>query len=1213
MNYEPFLDKEAIEKLKIEELSSDKQQKRTSEQIEAIYSSGQNILISASAGSGKTFVMVERIMDMIKRGVSIDRLFISTFTVKAAGELKDRLRTKLQTAIKEETSPQEKNRLNDQINAISLADIGTMDAFTQKLVNQYGYLIGVSPQFRILQDVTEQDIFKNTIFTELFESYLNGKDAKLFRQLVRNFSGNRKDNYAFKQLVYAIYQFSQSTENPKEWLETTFLKASLDLQSFDAISNQRINQFLEIMHQTADSLKDLTDLEEYPRFKKDGKPTKKYTQHLALIEKLHESALHFETDYGKEKLSQLAKELAALLPSGTDITIAKVSYSVFKAIQNEIQYFRHLETIFQYQPETILLLELLQSFVLTFSQQYLALKKEENCFEFGDIAHFAIQILEENQVIRQTFQEKYHEVMVDEYQDNNHTQERLLELLSNGHNRFMVGDIKQSIYRFRQADPAIFNAKFQDYLNHPQHGKLIILKENFRSQNEVISVTNQVFKHLMDVQIGDIDYDDNHSLKAGSERQLIAKPENKAQILLYDNSLQDNSEYKEESANPIDPGEVKIIAKEIIRLHNHENVAFNEITLLVSSRTRNDSIIRLFNQYGIPLAADGGEQNYLQSVEVMVMLETLRTIDNPLNDYALIALLRSPMFFFDEDDLARISLQGKKDKKKENFYEKLKNAKAHSGEHPELITADLSQKIVTFETYLDKWRTLSRNTALYELIWTIYNDRFYFDYVGDSPKAEQAQANLYALALRANQFEKNGFRGLSRFINMIDHIIETENDLASVEAVVPKDAVSLMTIHKSKGLEFPYVFILNIDKKFSFTDVNAQAILSRKNGIGIKYTADFKEALQETILPSVPVVLETLPYQVNRAELKLATLSEQMRLLYVAMTRAEKKLYLVGKANQDKWETKFQMESENQKIPLIERQSMSSFMEWLLAIDHIFKDTKEYMEITYISDHELSDDKIGQLKQTDKIRANVVLKERQSQEIVDALKRLEAVQILNKQYEPAINQPAVRTPCQVKKLYEPVQDTEGVDIEKDSYSKSRQFELPSLDKRLDIKATQIGSSIHELMQRLPLEAEITESVIEKTIDEMLLPTELRRQIDSKMIFDFFNHTKLGQLMLSYPENLFREAPFAMLKKDDISHEDYVIRGIIDGYFVFENQLILFDYKTDHYKNTLDVVKRYKGQMSLYAESLLKAYPNREIKSFLILLGGKQVEVVEVNN
>ncbi|MBT0931805.1 ATP-dependent deoxyribonuclease (subunit A) [Streptococcus infantarius subsp. infantarius] len=1208
MTFKPFLTAEAISSLQQKEAQSSKAQKRTPEQIEAIYSYGNNILVSASAGSGKTFVMVERIIDKILRGITVDRLFISTFTVKAAGELKERLEKKISQALQKATDNDLKTYLNEQLLALQTADIGTMDAFTQKLVNQYGYTLGISPTFRIMTDKSEQDLVKNDVFADLFADYMTGQNQDSFRKLVRNFSGNRKDSSAFRGIVYKIYDFSQATDNPKKWLAEVFLKGARTYTDFSAIPDQEVMDFLACMHETANQLQDVTDLEDYKQVTAKGTPTANYKKHLNMIEHLHEWAMHFETLYGHDGLGRLAADVADLIPSGPAVTVAGVKYPVFKTLQERLTGLKHLETIFKYQSESLPLLELLQAFMQDFSEQYLQAKIQENAFEFSDIAHFAIQILEENPYIRELYQDKYHEVMVDEYQDNNHTQERMLELLSNGHNRFMVGDIKQSIYRFRQADPQIFNQKFKDFQEHPEHGKLILLKENFRSQSEVLDATNSVFTHLMDESVGEILYDGMHQLVAGSPAQKEAHPENKTQVLIYDTD--DSSELASSpEEEQINPNEVKLVAKEIIRLHNEEGVAFEDITLLVSSRTRNDGILQTFEHYGIPLVTDGGEQNYLKSVEVMVMLDTLRALDNPLNDYALVALMRSPMFSFNEDDLARLALQTNEDETRVNLYQKLEHALANQGQHAELVTPALRQKLKVFMTCFSKWRDFAKWHSLYDLIWKIYNERFYYDYVGNLPRAEQRQANLYALALRANNFEKTGFKGLSRFIRMIDRVLESENDLADVEVALPKHAVNLMTIHKSKGLEFKYVFILNIDKKFSIQDMMSPLILSRQNGAGIKYLADMREELDTDVFPTVKVSMDTLPYQLNKRELRLATLSEQMRLFYVAMTRAEKKLYLVGKASSEKLVDKYSGKSENNHLPVAEREAFMTFQDWMLAIHEAYKNLP--FKVEFVTDEDLTEEKIGQIEVKSAIKPDDLSNNRQSENIAEALDRLEAVEELNAKYQSAINLPSLRTPSQVKKLYEPVMDTDGVDVMAKTDHVKPSFALPDFSKKAKVEATAIGSAMHELMQRISLSQKVTLEDISTALAQVSAEDEVKARIRLENVLDFFENSTLGQLIQQNTDKIYREAPFAMLKEDPDSKEKFVVRGIVDAYLLLEDRLVLLDYKTDKYTNSEEIKDRYQGQMALYAEALSKSYHIDQVDKYLVLLGGERLEVVKL--
>lgn len=1207
--FEAFLSQAAIRDLLAQEAASDKAQKRTAEQIEAIYSHGQNILVSASAGSGKTFVMVERIVDMIKRGVGVNQLFISTFTVKAAGELKERLEDKLSKALQATSDPALQAHLATQLAGVQTADIGTMDAFTQKLVNEHGYRLGLSPQFRILQDKSEQDILKKEVFDDLFEDYAAGPQAQTFKQLVRNFSGNRKDTKGFREVVDQVYTFVQSTPNPQAWLRDQFMPAASQPEQVLAQSRQS-------------GLALLDDLDRFFRHHLDHEaqlfPKANYLNHvIEIVARLADIDLTADLASIEEAfrfVDQLASSSNGRgltnLTRKDDTKEVKEAYNadrkvLIDQVRSWLAQVYQTRLVLVYQDGAEPLLELLRDFMRDFCDQYLQLKIAEHAIEFSDISHLAIKLLEDFPEVRASYQDRYVEVMVDEYQDTNHTQETLLELLSRGHNRFMVGDIKQSIYRFRQADPQIFNHKFKLYQEDPTAGQLILLKENFRSQTEVLEATNAVFTRLMDEDLGDLVYDQTHQLVAGSDRQQIADTANTCQYLLYspgqEEVIQDEGQ---EGDSLVSQGEVDVVVKEIIALHQ-QGVPFGDMTLLVASRSRNDNILRTFDRHGIPLVADGGELTYLKSVDVMIMLDTLRAIDNPLRDYALVALLKSPMFDFSEDVLTRISLQGKG----QNFYEKLLLALAGQGDNPQLITPSLAGQLGHFQKYLEKWRHYAKSHSLYDLIWTIYQDRLYYDHVGLLPNGDKRQANLYALALRANQFEKTGFKGLARFIRMIDRILETENDLASVEVAPPADAVSLMTIHKSKGLQFPYVFILNMDKAFDKRDERSKLVLSRNKGAGIRYLADLKGEFEpgQIDLPRVLVNLDTLAYQANQRELRLASLSEQMRLLYVAMTRAEKKVYLVGKGQADKLQDRFDGKLVDGRLPFAQREALASFQDWILAV--LATDKTLPIELTVVTDADLTPDKIGELSAGLTMDSQRQAQVRQTEDLDKALASLELVEELNKTYRSAINLPTLRTPSQIKARYQPLVDGEALAV-METAIKPVSFDLPSFGQEVKVTGAVLGSAVHELMQRLVISSQVSLADLEKARADLAVPETVKAGLDLPKLHGFFE-TDLGQLLQAQHQNLVREAPFALLMTDEVSGEDFVVRGIVDGFLKLEDRLVLFDYKTDKYKNPADLVIRYQAQMDLYAQALKQAYGVEQVDKYLVLLGGEKVEILEV--
>ena len=1211
-----FLSQEEIEKLQIAEANSDKKPKKTAEQIQAIYSSGQNILVSASAGSGKTFVMAERILDQLARGVEIRQLFISTFTVKAATELKERLEKKISQQIQETQDLDLKKHLGRQLADLPNAAIGTMDSFTQKFLTKHGYLLDLAPNFRILQNESEQLPLKNEVFRQVFEKHYQGKEQEQFSQLVKNFAGKSKDARGLRKQVYAVYEFLQSTSNPQDWLENSFLKGFEEadftvskeklagaikerLWNLESFFHYHLENdakefgkaaYLESVQQVLDEIGALTN-------------ESTFNQYQEVLERV----VSISKDKGGRALTNASRKAELQELKEAYNQERKDKFGKLNSLNDQITLLKFQE---EYHQESWDLAKTFQVFMRDFVVAYRQRKREENAFEFADISHYTIEILENYPRVRREYQERFHEVMVDEYQDTNHIQERMLELLSNGHNRFMVGDIKQSIYRFRQADPQIFNEKFHSFAQDGKEGQLILLKKNFRSSSEVLNATNDVFKHLMDEEVGEISYDGMHQLVFGNT-DIQANPENKAEVLLYDKD--DDSDDDEELVTNKLTGELRMVLKEIIHLHNDKGVPFKDIALLTASRSRNDQVLLALSEYGIPVKTDGAQSNYLQSLEVQVMLDTLRVVHNPLQDFALVALMKSPMFSFDEDELARLALQKSEDKAQENFYEKLVNAQEKIGLQKDLIKAELQKKLGFFMETVQDWRLYSKTHSLYDLIWKIYSDRFYYDYVGAVPNGQARQANLYALALRADQFEKSNFKGLSRFIRMIDQVLEAQHDLANVAAAPPKDAVELMSIHKSKGLEFPYVFILNIDQQFNKQDSMSEVILSRKNGLGLKYVARVATNAKDEYVPStIKLSIPSLTYTQNEEELQLASYSELMRLLYVAMTRAEKKLYLVGKGSREKLEAKEYPTNGKGLLTRETRLDATNFQDWIWAIYQAFTKEDLHFTVRFEGEEDLTKEVIGVLENKSKLQDQSQADNRQSDTIKEALEMLKEVEVYNQVHRAAINLPSVQTPSQIKKFYEPVMDMEGVVVAGQSQLKEStvQFNLPDFSKTKKVTGAEIGSATHELMQRINLAKEPTLETLTEALEQVQVSSDVKPKINLGKILSFFD-TALGQEILANQDKLYREQPFSMLKRDENSQENFVVRGILDGYLLYDDKIALFDYKTDRYENASQLVERYRGQLDLYAEALSRSYQIETVEKYLILLGKDQVEVVKL--
>ncbi|WP_285015112.1 helicase-exonuclease AddAB subunit AddA [Lactococcus garvieae] len=1181
--------------------------KLTPEQEEAIYSQGHNILVSASAGSGKTFVMANRIVEKIKSGIDIESLFISTFTKKAAAELRMRLEKDLKKASYKSQDSVEKQRIKLALQKLPHADIGTMDSFTQKLLRENFNRVDIDPNFRILADQTESDLLKQEVFDDLVEQYISEQteiketakiDKKTFEKLVKNFSKDRNIK-GFQSVVYTVYNFASATENPENWLKNEFLKGFDFYQKFSDLPESFSQDVaLQLEAFILDLQKALAEKNLTGKTLEKAQIVVDNQEHLlgslARRDYVQFTEIFRSLDFSRWSLKKdeiLAESFKSVIGTKTDPGL----------VRDFLEKIKHLSTIEKYQPEARVLAENLQKFVLYFYDVYLERKRSENAFEYSDIAHFAIKILEENPDVAMAYRNKYSEIMIDEYQDTSHVQEAMLRLLSkNGDgsdNLFMVGDIKQSIYGFRLADPRLFLKKYTAYADETNPNQLIRLKENFRSRGEVLSFTNEVFKHLMDEEVGEMIYGKEEELVQGN---LVDYPE-QLEENFYPELLLYEEDTSEDESEQMSDGEIKVVAQQIKELiESDENLEYKDIALLVRSKSQNNKIEDILKAYDIPVVLDEGRVDFLKSLEVTLILDVLRAIDNPLYDIPLVATLRSPMFNFTEDELTRISLNAGSDTR---FWQKLQLNDS------ELINKALKTKIASFLEKFTEWRKLVNEVPIHELLWKIYTETYYMDYVGALPNGEMRQANLHALSVRAESYESSGYKGLFRFIKMIDKFMEQNNDLASVNIKLPQNAVRVMTFHKSKGLEFDVVFLMNLQTKFNQKDLRDSVILTRENGLGMKYTADLKnESAVETDFPYALVKMETLPYLVNKDLKRNAMLSEEMRVLYVAFTRAKKKLYMVGKIKQKELEKYGEAKLEKGILPLKYRQAANGYQHWLLALQKAHKLPMKF-KVIKATDLQGVDKKFTVYPDFKKLAEDA----KKFDKVMDSLSDVkQARAILDYQYPKAAatKLSSIQTPSQVKKRSYEKQLELGNVLPSSEYERVKQLDMLDLGQH-KITAAEIGSATHSFMQY----ADFSRPNLfdfQQTLDQMDLLDEVKNKIDLPKILTLFD-TDFGKVLVDNVERTTKEAPFSMLKTDEVAQEQYIVRGICDGFIKFEDKIILFDYKTDYFRNKAQIAeikKNYEVQMELYAEALRKAYHVNQVDKYLILLGGPQKVVVE---
>lgn len=1231
---------------------------KTPQQIQAIYENGNNLLLAASAGSGKTFVMVERILDRISRGVRLTELFISTFTNLATIELKERLENVLRKKLLLAESIDEKQIFRQALNDLPNADIMTMDSFTGRIIREYYYYIDIDPNYRLLNDKTEVVNLKQEVFLDLENDILSEKSMIVskegFEQLIRNFSNDRNDNGFFDTLI-KIHDFAESTPNPLEWLENDMLSGYQKYQSFSDMPNNFLEDFSNSLTTFSQYIQKLITDGLIVWGKKDHEAklailTKRlddYNQISKEILQDNENSLTVLEKFAPISISEGRQRLLTISQIKDDT--AKVKFTEYKNQVNKTlekinNVYKHSLFIEKFTNTFETLTKNLQKVSILFYKNYLSKKLSKSLLEYADINHFAICLLKNNSDILEKYKMKYVEIMVDEYQDTNHMQDTLLNLLSDGKNRFMVGDVKQSIYGFRLADPNLFIEKQKQYKKN-ENGNLIRLKENFRSRQEILNFTNAIFEPLFDDSLTNMFYDEDEKLKFGN----LALPnevsqENYPELLIYQN---DRSKSSGESDDEIDFGEIEIVATRILKLIQ-DDAKLSEIAILVRNRSLNAEIEEILSTHGIPVVLLDGKVNYLQSIEVKVMLSALRAINNPYNDIDLVSLMRSPMFQFNEDELLKIRLQDKSAR----FFDAMVKSNNLTSANCHLIDKKLTSKISDFMDYLNDWRGFRVSHSIYELILKIYQEKYYVDYVGGLSNGAQRQANLHALLTRAKSFEKNGYKGLFQFIQFIDTYLKQSNDLEEAPIEKKESAVKVLTIHKSKGLEFPYVFVVGLGKKINRIDLNQNVIITRDCGVTVKAIVPYHQTL---------ISMETIPYTVSKSIKEKSLISEEMRLLYVAMTRAEKQLFLSATISSAK-------STKQKNDDFFGSADSNAFSSWIGKIDKSTGLLADSLRISdkfinwiggviwskmspsgnfFVSDEVgvkvliYTDSDIAPVSEQAKGSVSFNIFDKLTKPFEDEQKWLDmsrkAKEILdssnayNEENKNIIEMATIQTPSAIKKRYEVLFD-EIVKTNQDYKDFELEFKVPTFgNTKMD--GADYGSLTHEILQRIDFNCSNIEQEIEKSTADSLqnnsgYSISIIDDIKDKII-KLFTDNSLGIKIREAGKkgNLFREQPFSMLVDSKIINDldfsgniyseesDHVlIKGVIDGYIDNNSNVILFDYKTDRNVSRETLIKKYKKQLEVYSKALSESKNNlQKIETYIIALGLPEIEIIEIGN
>lgn len=1224
--------------------------KWTKEQLKAIGTRKCNLLVAAAAGSGKTAVLVERIIKIVtdeKNPIDIDKLLVVTFTSAAAAEMRERIAAAITKAL--ERNPSSKS-LQRQLTLLSRANITTMHSFCLDVIKNNFHTIDLDPAFRI-GDETEGTLLKNEILDEMFEDYYEKDDMEFFN-LVEAYSGS-KDDEKLKEIVLDLYRFSMSGPWPKKWL--TEKAEDFNISSLEELDktvwvevlkndiNMEVDSFINLYYKAIEMINDTEGIEEY---------LDTFNDELSRIIALKESL-----DLGLSEIyDKLLKISFGRLKSIRKNKVSDVdAQNLVKSIRDEVKkkVCKLQDDIFMLSPAEILeginltypFMRKLSEVTLEFSKRFSERKKEKNMLDFNDLEHLCLKILidksEDGEIIpskvSENFRELFDEVLVDEYQDSNNVQEAIINLVSRKNtdnpNVFMVGDVKQSIYRFRQAKPELFLEKYNTYSRNDEgNNKVIQLYKNFRSREEVINAVNYIFKEVMSLNVGELEYTEDEALNLGANFKELneegAYKGGEVELHVLDKNItSENEDEDEEDIDSINL-EARVVARRINELMSQANeekfrvldketgeyrpLKYKDIVILLRA-TKNWSEIFLdeLGLSGIPVYADTGS-GYFESIEIRTVMSLLKIIDNPLQDVPMIAVLKAPFARFNAEELADIRMIDKS----KYFYENILEIVNGDIE----VSDELKKKCSIFIENLNKWRDKSVYTPIDEFIWYLYMDTSYYGYVGAMPNGVLRQANLKILFQRAKQYEETSFKGLFNFINFINKLRRSSGDMGSAKILGEnEDVVRIMSIHKSKGLEFPVVFLAGAGKQFNLMDLNNRILHHDDLGFGPDYI-DLEKRISYS----------TLPKEAIKKKIKLETLSEEMRILYVAFTRAKEKLIITGSTRDidktvEKWVQAASVEKS--KISPAEVLKGKSYLDWIGMALCQHKDGEPLRERIGVSSGIARDDlstwKVNlwdsnnlfvekNLEAVDEISVDEELFINSRAETVDK----EIARRLGYKYK-YLDSTTIKSNISVSDLkkagYEPSDEYRGESLFKEKPVLKPRF----LQEKKGLSGAERGTAMHFVMQKIDYDKVDSLENIKVQLEEMLqnelLTKDEFKAINPYKIYNFFKSDLGKNILKVYNEGgiLYRELPFftrisASKVKEDISkessNEEVRLQGVIDLFFELDGEIILVDYKTDYVEDNIEeeMNRRYKIQLDYYSDAIKKITGKVVNKRYLYL-------------
>ena len=1177
--------------------------KWTKEQQNVIDFRNRNILVSAAAGSGKTAVLVERIIKRItdkENPVDIDKLLVVTFTKAAAAEMRERIGNAIEKCL--ENDPEDEN-LRKQQTLIHNAQVTTIDSFCLFVVRNHFDEINLEPNFRIADQgelkLLEQDVL-NAVFEEEYQ-----KKTPSFLELVDAYS-DKRSNKAVKEMIYKIYSQSASNPWPKEWVASLAQLYQVNTKEELLQTQMMRDMFVYVKNILMDMPSRLEELQKLA-LEPDG--PQKYALNIASDIEAFEGLEEIE-DY--EALGEFCKKLESAMGSLTairnfdgdekkKITVSETRNAIKKEIKDiYAKYFAMpLEDMAEQLKRMSPIAEELVRLALLYLHAIEEKKAEKHLMDFSDIEHAALRILrdEETKDLRPTayeFQNHFEEIMIDEYQDSNQVQEEIMCAISREskgeYNMFMVGDVKQSIYRFRLARPELFMEKFATYDLEESKKQRIDLHKNFRSREEVLHFTNDIFHKIMDADLGNVVYDKEAELNYGAGYKEVEGMD--AEVLLYETDSMDAEELSKRQI------EARMIAERIIELKKTLQITDKEtgalrplknsdiVILLRSLSGWGNEFVSVLESCGIR-AHVSTSTGYFSAIEVQTVLSFLKILDNPYQDIPMAAVLKSAIVGLDNEEMAEISLEAETNSFAEAALKQMESA--------------TDGKIYTFALLFQKLRKKIIDTPIHQLIEMVLDETGYGDYVKALPAGGQRKANLDMLIEKAIAYEKTSYKGLFHFVRYIDQLQKYEVDFGEADIIGEnEDVVRLMTIHKSKGLEFPVVFVSGIAKQFNESDSRDKMAIHPDMGLGLDEVQISPRTKRKCLIRS------EIADRIRRDNL-----GEELRVLYVALTRAKEKLLLTGtvKNAQKLYDAYMGNMIEGQALSFSQRAKAKTYLDWIAPAILSYPDKYAFVFKT-------AEDLI--LEETRKQAENKLSKEDLYQQMLkadDALVESMQTRFAYKYpYEQEMAKKSKYSVSEIKheSMVEKYDRVEGaVDVpdflkeERESYVPAFALDNPDdANNKGEVNQGALrGTAVHRVMECFDFkkltdidtdDESALKSLIEEQISQMIekeqLTPAMEELISIEKIFKFFQ-TTVAKRMAEADErgDLFCEKPFVM------DYNGVLLQGIIDVFWLEEDHIVVLDYKTDRVKSADELKMRYQTQLDLYAQALCRIFSTKEKK------------------